>query len=154
MDRQIGRGNESVLLDSANCILLSVSDNTGDFVKRSVDTRTKEKPTKTDLRNINTVIEVLMSRNKQVSPNKNPFEYLWLVDCVLYSVVAAFLLLKGWKKETPGQSDCARNKPTAKWKRVHEEKVMETRKKISIAKAEMERIKVNRQLTKRGRKNR
>ena len=30
---------------------------------------------------------------------------------------------------------------------------METRKKISIAKAEMERIKVNRKLTKRGRKN-
>ena len=128
---------ESVLLDSANCILLSVSDNTGDFVERSVDTQTKEKPTKTDLRNINTVIEVLMSRNKQVSPNENPFEYLWLVDCVLYSVVAAFLLLKGWKKETPGRSDCARKKPTAKWKRVYAEKVMETWKKISIAKAEI-----------------
>ena len=38
---------ESVLLDSANCIFLSVSENTGDFVKRSVDTGTKEKPTKT-----------------------------------------------------------------------------------------------------------
>ena len=37
---------------------------------------------------------------------------------------------------------------------MHKEKVMETRKKISIAKAEMERIIVNRKLTKRGRKNR
>ena len=49
---------------------------------------------------------------------------------------------------------CARNKPTAEWKRAYEEKVMETWKKVSIAKAEMKRIKLNREQTKRGRKNR
>lgn len=119
---------DSVLLDSANCILLSVSDNICDFVERCVDTRRKEKPTKTDLRNINTVIEVLTSRNKQVSPNEKPFEYLWLVDYVLYLVVAAFLLLKGGRKKRLGNQIVCETSQPRKWKRVYEEKVMETRK--------------------------
>ena len=105
-----------------------------------------------DLKSIKKVITTLMSQS-ELSPAGDPFQYLWIANCVLYSVIVAFLLLKGWKKNTPGHSNNSR-KPTPKWKIVYEKKVMETRKKISIAKAEMERIKENRKLSKRGRKNR
>ena len=33
-----------------------------------------------------------------VTPTQNPFGFLWLANYVLYSVVCAFLLMKGWKK--------------------------------------------------------
>ena len=143
---------ERELLESASSILLSISNTQGDFTERHVDTRTKERPTRSDLKSINKVITTLMSQS-ELSPGGDPFQYLWIANCVLYSVIVAFLLLKGWKKNTPDHSNNSR-KPTPKWKIVYEKKVMETRKKISIAKAEMERIKENRKLTKRGRKNR
>ena len=34
------------------------------------------------------------------NPGENPFAYLWLANCVLYSVVVTFLVLKGWKKDS------------------------------------------------------
>ena len=141
---------ERELLESASSIFLSISNTQGDFTERHVDTRTKERPTMSDLKSINKVISTLMSQS-ELSPGGNPFQYLWIANCVLYSVIVAFLLLKGWKKNTPDHSNSSR-KPTPKWKVVYGEKVMETRKKISIAKAEMERIKETQKLTKRGRR--
>ena len=49
----------------------------------------------------------------QVSPKENPFSYLWVANCALYSAVMAFLVNKGWKKS-----------------------VLEVGKKISIAEAD------------------
>ena len=116
-------------------------------------TRTKERPTKSDLKSIHKVLETLMNQNR-VSPIEDPFDYLWIANCALFSVVVAFLLLKGWKKHKSGQPTITRTKLDDKWKIAYEKKVIETRSKISIAKAEMERIRENRKLTKRGRKNR
>ena len=90
-------------------------------------------------------------KQQNVFPADNPFCYLWITNCVLYSVVVAFLLHKGWKKQGPKrQSSCGSKQQ--KRKRVYEEKVEEIRK-MSIAKAEVERLQQNRKLTKRGKRN-
>ena len=85
-------------------------------------------------------------KQNQASPGENPFSYLWIANCVLYSVVVAFLLNKGWKKQRNGTSAGGASKQQ-KWKRVYEKRVVEVKKKISIAQAELERIKENRKIT-------
>ena len=82
------------LMDSSNLILPRVNTSPGEFGEREFDTRIKERPTKRDLDNINQTITEIM---KQASPGENPFSYLWIANCVLYSVIVAFLLNKGWK---------------------------------------------------------
>lgn len=81
----------------------------------------------------------LMNQNR-VSPIEDPFDYLWIANCVLFFVVVAFLLLKGWKKHKSGQPTITRTKVADKWKIAYGKKVIETRSKIAIAKAEMERF--------------
>ena len=89
---------------------------------------------------------------KQASPRENPFSYLWIAKCVLYSVVVAFLLNKGWKKQRSGTPAGGASKQQ-EWKRVYEKRVVEVRRKISIEQAELERIKENRKITKKGKRN-
>ena len=81
-------------MDSSNLILPRVNTSPGEFGEREFDTRIKERPKKRDLNNINQTITEIM---KQASPGENPFSYLWIANCVLYSVIVAFLLNKGWK---------------------------------------------------------
>ena len=90
------------LLESSPHFYTQIHPCEGDFRNRSIDTRTKGKPTSGDLEDINKVIMELMKQSK-VSPTDNPFSYLWIAHCVLYSVVMAFLLYKGWKNK--GQTD-------------------------------------------------
>ena len=60
--------------------------------------------------------------------------------------------MKGWKKQRNDISNTISK--IEKEKRVYEEKVKSVRRSISIAKAELERIKENRKITRKGRKNR
>ena len=85
------------LIDSSNLILARVNTSPGEWGEREIDTQIKERPTKRDLDNINHTIAELMKQN-QASPGEYRFRYLWIAICVLYSVVVAFLLNKGWKK--------------------------------------------------------
>ena len=70
------------LIDSSNLILARVNTLPGEFGEREFDMRIKERPTKRDLDNINQTITEIM---KQASPRENPFSYLWIANCVLYS---------------------------------------------------------------------
>ena len=132
-----------VLLDSSNVIFARVNTQQCELGEREFDTRIKERPTKCDLNNINLTIIKLMEQHK-VSPGENALSYLWITNFVLYSVVMAFLLNKGWKKQRSGTSGGARKQQ--KWKREYEELVLEVRKKISIAEAELMRLKKNRKI--------
>ena len=87
-----------------------------------------------------------------MSPRENPYSYFWIANCVLYSVVMAFLLNKRWKKQRSGTYGGARKQQ--KWKREYEEGVLEVRKNISIVDAELIRLKENRKITKKGKRNR
>ena len=87
-----------------------------------------------------------------MSPRENPFSYLWIANCVLYSVVIAFVSNKGWKKQRSGTSGAARKQQ--KRKREYDERVLEVRQKISIAEVELMRLKENRKITKKGKRNR
>ena len=133
------------LIDSSYLILVRVNTSPGRFGEREFNTRIKERPTKRDLGNINQTIAELMKQN-QATPGESPFSYLWTANCVLYSVEVAFLLNKGWKKHRNRTSAGGTSKQQ-KWKRVYEERVVEVRKKISIAQAELPRIKESRKVT-------
>ena len=64
-------------------------------------------------------------------PADDPFIFLWIANCALYSTVAAFLLLKGWKKAAA--NDRTRRTVSDKKKKEYQDKATELRKKISIA---------------------
>ena len=89
------------ILEMAQPILNSIVTSQGDFSNRTTETRTKEWPTPSDINNINHACDLLIRRSTGY-PRDEPFQYLWLVICVLYAVVVAFLLIKGWKKEVKG----------------------------------------------------
>ena len=82
--------NARDLLESSAQILVSIKSNPGDLTNREIDTRTKKRPTGEDIENIDKVIDELMKQN-MINPSENPFSYLWLANCVIYSVVVAFL---------------------------------------------------------------
>jgi len=67
--------------------------------------------------------------------------------------VAAFLVLKGWKKD-PKDKTTKRTHENDRWRNKYLDSVGEVRKKLSIATVEQSRIKENQKLTKRGKKNR
>ena len=117
----------------------------GDFRNRTIDRRTKGKPINGDLENIKKVIMELMKQCR-VSPMDNPFSDLCIANCVLYSVVTAFLLHKGWKKQGSNNSSVHKRK-RSKWQIVYEGKAGSIRKRISIANAETDRLKENRKVT-------
>ena len=77
-------------------IIMTISTHPVDYSQRDIDTRTKETPSTKHLEEINQAIKLLMERY-EVTPTQNPFGFLWLANCVLYSVVCAFLLMKGCK---------------------------------------------------------
>ena len=89
------------ILEIACPLYESVAAIPGDFSARTVDTRTKERPTLADIENINKASSELMRQKSTGIPRESgdPFIILWSLNCVLYSVVVAFLLQKGWKKD-------------------------------------------------------
>ena len=89
---------EKELFERSSQLLASVNASEGDYSNRAIDTRIKQTPTKSDLKTIYKVINGLVAQNKVV-PGKNPSAYLWLANCVLYSVVVTFLVSKGWKRD-------------------------------------------------------
>ena len=72
----------------------------------------------------------------------------------LYAVVVAFLLAKNWKKNGNSQTTGHGKNKEIKGRENYDTHVKELRRKISIAKAEMERLQENRKITKEGKKNR
>ena len=91
------------LLDSSNVIFALANTQRGEVGEQEFDTRISAGPTKCDLNNINLTTMKLMEQH-QVSPKSNPLSYLWVANCVLYSIVMAFLLNKGGKKQRRGTS--------------------------------------------------
>ena len=138
------------LIDLASPLYELIVADPGDFSNRLIDTRTKEQPTRADIQNINDACGRLLGSNTTGNPHNVPFRHLWVIDCILYAVVAAFLVYKGWKKERSGNSRVVAEKD----KDVLGKQVKEIRRKLSIAKAELDRIKKNDRITRKGRRNR
>ena len=102
-----------------------------------------------DIININAAIEQLMKQNdvnNAPDPAQNPFLFLWLANCVICSVVVAFLVLKGWKKKVNSGTKAMKS-PDERMKEIYEAQAGEIRKNISIAAAEIERLRANRKRT-------
>ena len=96
----------------------------------------------------------LVKCNSVPDPSVNPFGYLWMINCILYSAVVAFCISKGWKKREEERNRAGRSKFKLKEKVEYEAKACKIRGNISRAKAELERIKLNKKIKKKGRKNR
>ena len=56
----------------------------------------------------------------EVTPTQNTFGFMWLANCVLYSVVCAFLLMKEWKKQGPIKTDKPQDRKE-KLKRIYDQ---------------------------------
>ena len=92
-----------------------------------------------------------LNQNNNINSAQDPFVYLWLTNCALYAVVVAFLMVKGWMRKNTSQ--IGKGKVEDEQKEMYERQAGEIQKNISIAKAEIERIKSNRKITRKGRRN-
>lgn len=81
-------------------ILASVTQVSGEFKERCYDTRTKRKPNNKDIANVNAAVREIIKQRSVPDPVENPFGFLWLVNCIVYSVIIAFYISKGWKKNS------------------------------------------------------
>ena len=72
-----------------------------------------------------------------------------MINCILYAVVMAFLFYKKWKKPAGAKGQKEWKTQSQKLKDVYISKATELRRKISIAKAELERIKANKKISKK-----
>ena len=75
-------------------------DNNNNNNNNNLESRTKKRRKNQDIININAAIEQLMKQNdvnSAAEPARKPFVFLWLANCVMYSVVVAFLVMKGWE---------------------------------------------------------
>ena len=145
------------IFQAAKLFFASMAADPGDFSNRLLDSRTKKSPTNQDIININAAIEQLMKQNdvnNAPDPAQNPFVFLWLANCVVYSVVVAFLVMKGWKKKVNSGTKAMKKSPDERMKEIYEAQAGEIRKNISLAVAEIEILKANRKLTSKGKKNR
>ena len=126
-EQQLNNGDQErcSFLEPANRIMETISTHPGDYSQRDIDTRTKETPSTKDLEEINQAIKLLMERY-EVTPTQNPFGFLWLANCALYSVVCAFLLMKGWKKQGPIKRDNPQDRKE-KLKRIYDQEVVKIR---------------------------
>ena len=109
-DEMLLTNEVTTVLEGAAPRFTLISQTIGDFTMREVDTRVKQRPTHADINNINLVVSEIVNREQQqhsINPNRKPFEYLWMINCILYAVVVAFLFYKKWKKpaETKGQNE-------------------------------------------------
>ena len=59
---------------------------------------------------------------------QNPFVLLWLANCVIYSVVVAFLVLKGWKKKVSSGTKAMMKSPDERMKETYGAQAGEIRK--------------------------
>ena len=108
---------------------------------REVDTRVKQRPTQAAINNINLAVNEIVNREQQqhsINPSRNTFEYLWIISCILYAVVVAFLFYKKWKKPAGAKGQKERKTQSQKLKDAYISRATELRRKISIAKAELE----------------
>ena len=135
-------------LEPANRIMETISTHPGDYSQRDIDTRTKETPLTKDLEEINQAIKLLMERY-EVTPTQNPFGFLWLANCALYSVVCAFLLMKGWKKQGPIKTDKLQDRKET-LERIYDQEAGKIRSRKRKSKV-LKKIETSR---KKGRKNR
>lgn len=76
-----------MLLERSAQLIALVNAPPGDYGRRQIDTRTKEKAFRTDLENIKKTVAALMAQNF-VSLVENPIRYLWGANCVLFKDLA------------------------------------------------------------------
>ena len=91
LTRPAGVRNQQIcdLLDSSNVIFTLANTQQREVGEQEFETRISARPTKCHLNNINLTTTKLMEQN-EVSTKKNLFSYLWVANCVLYSVGMAF----------------------------------------------------------------
>ena len=87
--------------------------------------------------------------NNAPDPAQNPFVFLWLANCFIYSVVVERL-----EKKVKSGTKAMKKSPDERLKEIYEAQAGEIRKNISVAAAEIERLRANRKLTSKGKKNR
>ena len=67
-----------------------------------------------------------LNKNNTIDPAQDPFVHLWLMNCVLYAVVAAFLIVKEWTRKNTSQT--GKGKAEDKQKEIYERQAGEIRK--------------------------
>ena len=91
--------------------------------------------------------------NSAPDPAQNPFVFLWLANCFIYSVVVAFLVVRVEKEKVNNGTKAMKKSPDERMKEIYEAQARKIRNNIPIAAAEIERLRANRKLTSKGKKN-
>ena len=65
------------LLSKASVVYASVIETPGEFQNRSIDTRIKQKPTKSDIKNVNITIDLLVKQHLSAAKYRSTLDVFW-----------------------------------------------------------------------------
>ena len=137
------------ITQAAKCIFDDIVTDTGNMQKRDVNTFVKKNNyiKKKDLDRLQHSAKSLI----KASPADNPLQYFWEYNCAIYSVVKAWKSIHSKEKNANKER---KNGGKPRWMANLERKMNYLRKQISQICEEIKRLRVNRKLTPRMKKNR
>ena len=132
------------LFNKATEVYNEIYNEERDFNKRQWSTKTRKIPTTKEQRILNEVSERLISTMEANSPEIEPEQNLWKLNCITYSIAVAWRYINSEIKE---------NTEVTRSKDQHlsnvEKKIVQTRQLLSKASAEREAIQNRAKMTKR-----
>ena len=141
---QENNGESLTLFNKATEVYNEIYNEERDFNKRQWSTKTRKIPTTKEQRILNEVSEKLISTMEAKSPEIEPEQKLWKLNCITYSVAVAWRYINSEIKE---------NTEVTRSKDQHlsnvEKKIVQTRQLLSKASAEREAIQNRAKMTKR-----
>ena len=137
-------GESLTLFNKATEVYNEIYNEERDFNKRQWSTKTRKIPTTEEQRILNGVSERLISTMEANSPEIEPEQKLWKLNCITYSVAVAWRYINSEIKE---------NTEVTRSKDQHlsnvEKKIVQTRQLLSKASAERKAIQNRAKMTKR-----
>ena len=146
-------GDKSIpeILTKATNIFIDISRDVGNYSARMWRTKLKNTPTNESVEIINTVCHKLIETHVN---NTDVLINLWLINCIVYSTVVAFLLVNGVKNIVIKSRSSENLNGEPKWVVKLKGEIKQTRRFISQCDAERKRLTKNGRLTRRTRRNR
>ena len=124
----------------------SIKSQLGNFEIRTENSFVKKKPSVKESKELDQIaVNILLETSSEV---KNPAEFLWRHNCIIYSIATE------WKKYTRKGKSAPKDKGHMRGENKYVKEMQKLRREISQIAAEIGRIKSNDKLTARQRRNR
>lgn len=133
------------LFKTAQDIYDKIKSEPGNWRSREENTFTRKRPNKDQINKLQNIVKQLINSD----PATEPELFLWECNCAIYATAVSFK-----RTTTENKRPSTRQTKVPKWQRILDEKITKLRKQASQITEEINRIKNNRKLTTKMRRNR